>query len=92
MLAIFQDLDPVDENMFYTNGILLRLFEGGDIRDRSRVEDHHVGEHTLLQKAPMVQLKIRRRKPRQSPNGLCEGDDVLLADIFTRRRLPRVTR
>jgi hypothetical protein len=37
----------------------------------------------LLQKAAMVQLKIRRRKPRQSPNGLCEGDDVLLADIFT---------
>ena len=51
MLAIFQDLGPVDENMFYTNGILLRLLEGGDIRDRFRVEDHYIGEHTLLQKA-----------------------------------------
>jgi hypothetical protein len=54
MLAIFQDLDPVDENMFDTHGILLWLLEGSDIRDRFRVEHDHIGEHTFLQKAAMV--------------------------------------
>ena len=83
VLAISEDLDPVDEHIFDSDGVLLRLLKRGNIRDCLRVENDNIGEHTLLQKAAMVQLKIGRGKSRQSPNGFCERDDFLLADIFT---------
>jgi hypothetical protein len=70
MLAVPENLDAVNENIFDTQGILLGLLIGGEIRDAFGIKDHHIGKHASLQKTAVVQSKIGSRKPRQSPNGV----------------------
>src|ERR1044071_6510205 len=62
MLSVLEDLRAVDEDVLHADRELLRLCEGRPITDRLRIEDHHVGEHTALQEAAVVQPQVRRGK------------------------------
>src|SRR4029077_7220010 len=61
VLAVFDDLHTVHENMFHTGRVLMRFFKGGVICDRRRIEHHHVGEHSFLEKSAVIEAEIRRR-------------------------------
>ena len=61
MLAIFENLDTVDENILNADRELMGIFKCRAISDCVWIEDNHVGEHSWLEKASMIQTKIRRR-------------------------------
>src|SRR6266850_6943226 len=61
MFAVFDDLRTVHEHMFYTGRVLMRFFKGGVICDRRRIEHHHVGEHSFLEKSAVIEPEICRR-------------------------------
>ena len=44
VLAAFQDLHAVDEDVAHAGGELLRLVERGVVRDLRRIEDDEIGE------------------------------------------------
>jgi hypothetical protein len=47
MLAIFEDLGAVDENVDHTRRVLVRIVERGVILDRTRVKEHDIGRKAL---------------------------------------------
>src|SRR6476620_8089113 len=61
VLAVLDDLHAVHEHMFHTGRVLMRFFEGGVICDRRRIEHHHVGEHSFLEKSAVIETEICRR-------------------------------
>src|SRR6266550_2503127 len=65
VLAVFDDLPTVHEHMFYTGRVLMRFFKGGMICDRRRIEHHHVGEHSFLEKSAVIEPAICL--PRSNP-------------------------
>ena len=62
MFSVRQDLNPVNEYVFHTGCVLMRLLECGMIGDRLRVEYHNVGKHSFLDKTSVIQFQIRRRQ------------------------------
>src|SRR5438067_13118069 len=58
VLAVFQNLDAVDEDVFHPDGVLMRFLEGGAISDRGRIEHDDVGEHSLFQTSAMIEAEI----------------------------------
>src|ERR1043166_7762210 len=58
MLAVFDDLHAIDENVLHPNGVLMRFFKGGMIGDRRRIEHDDVGEHSLLHKSTVIKTEI----------------------------------
>src|SRR5713226_6947063 len=70
MPAVFCDYRSVDQHVFDPDGELLRVFEGGAIRNPLRVENHEVGFHPGPQQATV-----------QEPEGL-GGQRGHLADRF----------
>src|SRR6188474_1440209 len=58
VLAVFEHLHAVDEDVLHAGGVLVRLLEGGVVGDRRGVEDDHVSEHAFLEEAAMVEAEI----------------------------------
>lgn len=54
MLAIPKNVHAVDEDMFDTDGILVRLLVCRAISDRRWVEDNDICEHSLANKAAPI--------------------------------------
>jgi len=44
VLAIFDDLHAIDEDVLHSNGVLMRFVKGRTIRNHRRIEHKHVGE------------------------------------------------
>src|SRR5437588_5380044 len=61
VLAVFNHLHTIDENMLHARCILVRFFKGRVVLNCRRIKHDHVGEHSFLQHAPMVELEIVRR-------------------------------
>jgi hypothetical protein len=60
VFAILQDLDAVDQDVFHPDGVLVGLVEGCAVRNRRRIEDDHVSEHSFLKKTAMIETEIGR--------------------------------
>src|SRR5437667_4484145 len=59
MLAVFENLYAVYEDVLHPNSVLVRFFECRAIRNRCRIKDHHVSKHSLLNESAMIQAEIR---------------------------------
>src|SRR6266446_1515737 len=59
VLAVIENPYAVHEYMFHANRVLVRFFERSAVRDGRRIKDHHVSEHSLLEKSAMIQAEIR---------------------------------
>jgi len=60
MLAVFQNLHAVDENVLHPNRVLVRFLEGCPVRNYGGVKDNHVGENPILNETAVVEAEIRR--------------------------------
>ena len=60
MLALFQNLHAIDENVLHPNRVLVRFLEGCPVRNYRGVKDNHVGEHPVLNETAVVEAEIRR--------------------------------
>ncbi len=60
MLAVFENLHAVDENVLHPNRVLVRFLEGCPVRNYRGVKDNHVGEHPVLNETAVVEAEIRR--------------------------------
>src|ERR1041385_9519414 len=82
VLAIFQDLRAIYEDMLHPNGVLMRLLERRAIADCRRIEHDHVGKHSFLQETAMIEPEIRRGQSAELPNRLLQGQDFFVASVF----------
>ena len=55
MLAVFQNLHAVDENVLHPNRVLVRFLESRPVRNCRGVKDNHVGEHPVLNETAVVE-------------------------------------
>jgi hypothetical protein len=60
VLAILENLDAIDENVFHADGILMWFVEGCAVRDCHWVEDNHISEHSFPNEAAVIKAEISR--------------------------------
>ena len=84
VFAILQDLHTVDEDVFHSDGILMRFLESGAISNCRRIEYNDVGKHSFLEKSAMIQTKIGRGQCTQSTHSF--GSEIIFS---SRTYLPR---
>src|SRR5207302_5546514 len=65
VLAVFQHLHAIHEDMLHPDGVLVRFLERGAVRDDGRIENNHVGEHSFFHESTMVEAEIRRGQSAQ---------------------------
>src|SRR5690349_19027872 len=70
--------------MFHTGGVLVRLFKGGVIGDSSWIEQHHVGEHSFLEKSTAIEPEIARRQPTQAMNRVAHGKHLFVPHVLAK--------
>ena len=68
VLAIFEDLFSIYENVFPTDGVLIGLLVGCTIVNRCGIEDHDVGKHSFLEETAVIEPQICRRQGAHAPN------------------------
>ena len=68
MLAVLEYLRAVDKYVLHADRELMRVFEGGAISNRFRIEHDDIGEISRLQKAAMIKPEISRGQERQTPH------------------------
>src|SRR5438874_10756771 len=66
MLAVFDHLDAVYENVFHATRVLMWLFECRVVGDRRRIEDDRVGEHSFFHHSATIESEIGRGQSAQS--------------------------
>src|SRR5207248_9989294 len=62
VLAVLKNLHTIYKHVSHAHGILMRLGEGCPIRDRCRVEDNDIAEHSFLDEATMIESQIDCRQ------------------------------
>src|ERR1041384_1255610 len=82
VLAIFYYLNTVDEDVLYSGRVLVRVLIRCVIGDSRRIEHDHVSEHTLLEKAAMIETEIGSGQPAQPANGFLKRDHFFIANIL----------
>jgi hypothetical protein len=70
VLAVFENLNAVDENVSDADGILVGLLEGSTVGDCLRIENHYVRKHALLDKSAVIQAEVCSRQSREATHGL----------------------
>src|SRR2546430_15690119 len=55
MLAIFQHLHAIYENVLHAYRILMRFLIRGAVGNRRRIEYDHIGKHSLLEEPAMIE-------------------------------------
>ena len=58
VLAVFDHLDAVNENVFHVGRVLMRFFEGRVVGDCRGIEHDDVSEHSFFQKSAMIEPEI----------------------------------
>src|SRR5947207_1992812 len=82
MLAVFQNLHAIDENVLHPNRVLVRFLEGCPVRNYRRVKDNHIGEHPVLNETAVVEAEIRRGQGAYSSHRCRPRDQLFVACIF----------
>ena len=82
MLAVFDYMDTIYEDVFHASRVLVRFFERGVIGDCCRIEHHDVGEHSFFQHTAMIELEILRGLRTQTADRFRQGKDFFVATIF----------
>ena len=54
VFAVSQDLYAVNEYMFHSDRVLVRLVESGFVRDSLRIKHDHIGKHSFFDKSAMI--------------------------------------
>src|SRR2546423_6703643 len=68
MLAVFDHLHAVDENVFHPGRVLVWSIEGRVIGNCFWIEHDDIGEHSFFQHPAMIELEILRRLCAESSN------------------------
>jgi hypothetical protein len=55
MLAVFENLHAIDENMLHSDGVLVRFVERRPVRNCRRIKDDHIGEHPFLNETAVIE-------------------------------------
>ena len=79
--AVAQHPPAVHPDVAHPRRQLVGLLEGGVVRDRLGVEDHHVGEQALAQQAPLAQAQAVGHGRGHLADRLLQGQDPLVADV-----------
>src|SRR4029077_449533 len=58
VLAIFEHLHTIYENVLHAYRILMRFLIRGAVGNRRRIEYDHIGKHPLLEKPAMIEAQI----------------------------------
>ena len=66
VLAIFQNLYTVDEDLFHPDGVLVRLGEGGTVGDTRGIEYDDIREHSFPDKSTVIESQVGCRERTQS--------------------------
>src|SRR2546427_598718 len=82
VLAIFENLYAVNEDVLHPNSVLVRFFKCRAIRNGCRIKDHHVSKHSLLEKSAMIEAEIRGRQSAQAMDRVAHGKNFFVAHIF----------
>src|SRR5881396_2787458 len=81
VLAIFQYLDAVDEDVLHSHRILMRFFESRVIGNRPWVKNDDIRKHSFLKKPAMVQAQVRRGQPSQSCDCFGQRNKLFVPDV-----------
>ena len=84
VLAVLDDLGPVDEDVLHSGGVLVGFDEGGVVLDRGGIEDDHIGEVALPQQPAAVELEVGGGQAGELADRLFEGKNLLVADVLAR--------
>ena len=79
--AIAQDNPAVDDDIAYSNCILVGPLKTRTIRDRLRVDEHDIRFHSWSQRASVPHLQPLCGKSRHLSHGLFQGQHLRLADV-----------
>src|SRR5438309_11984722 len=63
MLAIFQHLHAIYENVLHAYRILMRFLIRGAVGNRRRIEYDHIGKHSLLEEPAMIESQFLAGNP-----------------------------
>ena len=58
VFAVIEYPNAIHENVFHADGVLMRLFERGAVRDCLRIEDGNIGEHSFFEEAATIEAEI----------------------------------
>jgi hypothetical protein len=73
----------VDEDMLHPCRELMWFLEGGVVGDGGGIEDDNVGKHAFTNEPPAIQLKVRRRQPRELSDGFRERNDFFVPNVLS---------
>ena len=82
VIAVRQHPVPIDPDIAHADRKLVWIGEGGAIADGFRIEDHHVGVETSLQKTAIANAQPRRHGPAHLADRVFQGEHLLLAHIL----------
>src|SRR5437667_8937249 len=82
VLAVFENLNAVDENVSDADGILVRLLEGSTVGDSLRIENHYVCKHAFLDKSAVIEPEVCSGQSRKPVHSFRKGNDFFFADVF----------
>src|ERR1044072_3715269 len=82
MLAVFENLLAIYENVLHADSVLTRIGEGGTIADPCWIKDDDIGKHPFLDEAAMIETEVCRRERAQSAHGFTQREQFFLARIF----------
>ena len=63
----------------------MRFFKSRMVRDRVRMENHHVGKVTGPERATPFQLEVPGGQAGETPDGRFERNELFIADIFSQQ-------
>ena len=82
MLAVSKNLHAVHENVFYTDGVLVRFLERRPIGDGRGIEENDISEHSFFNETAVIKTEIGGGQPAQSSDRLSHRDYFLVTHIF----------
>ena len=85
MLSIFDYLNAVYENVFHSDRVLMRLFEGRAVSNRRRIEDRDISKHSCAEKSTVIQAQVDGGQSREAMQGFAERDHFFFADVFAQQ-------
>src|SRR4029450_5975396 len=84
VLAVFEHLHAIHENVLRANRVLMRLLERGAIGNRRRIEYDDIREHSLFNETAMIEAEICRRQSAQPANGFFQRDHFFIPHVFAK--------
>ena len=80
--ALVDHGNAVDQHIVHSLRKLIGIVEGGEIADRSGIENRDIRPHAHAQKAAALDAQALRRKRGEFADGVFKRELVLFADVF----------